>query len=114
MTVRAPKFTPHVLASAPRRSSGVPNSDCSKILYTLTTYSLENHSETTELRVLNVADGASTLLMSGDGISEPNWLGGLDNENEDEMLENTILILRPGSQGTTEIVLGDVRSFEER
>ena len=64
--------------------------------------------------MLNVADGGSTLLLSGDGIREPNWLGGMDGWDGDDELKNTVLVLKPGYEGTTEILAGDARSFEER
>ena len=58
--------------------------------------------------MLNAANGASTLLWSEEGIRDPIWLGG------DGDLESTILVLKSGSEGTTEFVVGDVRRFEER
>ncbi len=35
MTIKATKFTPPVLLSAPRRSAGVPNPSGTKVLYTV-------------------------------------------------------------------------------
>ncbi|KAH7060829.1 dipeptidyl-peptidase-like protein V precursor [Macrophomina phaseolina] len=99
MTIKAAKFTPEVLISAPRRSAGVPNSDGSKVLYTVSTYSFADHSSSAELRVLDVASGESTLVTDGDA-SEPTWLDGGD-----------ILVLSSGANGTTDVLVGPYDDF---
>ncbi|KAI5272283.1 alpha/beta-hydrolase [Aureobasidium subglaciale] len=76
MTVRARKFTPEVLLSAPRRSAGVPNADGTSILYTTSTYSFDSHAKTVELRCLDTESKESTLLAQENSISEPVWLSG--------------------------------------
>ncbi|KAI4731738.1 alpha/beta-hydrolase [Aureobasidium sp. EXF-10728] len=76
MTVRAQKFTPEVLLSAPRRSAGVPNADGTLVLYTTSTYSFESHTKTVELRSLDTKSNESTLLVQENSISEPVWLPG--------------------------------------
>ncbi|THW85630.1 alpha/beta-hydrolase [Aureobasidium pullulans] len=76
MTVRAQKFTPEVLLSAPRRSAGVPNADGSSVLYTTSTYSFETHAKTVELRSLDTKTQESRLLLQDNSISEPLWLPG--------------------------------------
>lgn len=103
MTIRAAKFTPEVLLSAPRRSSGVPNSNGSRILYSVSTYSFADHLKRTEIRVLNVATQTSALITDANGASEPNWLG-----------ENHVLVLVPGEEGKTKFLAGNVDNFENR
>ena len=103
MTVRATKFTPEVLLSAPRRSAGVPNADGSRVLYTISTYSFAKHSKTSEIRVLDVATQRSTLITDSDGASEPNWLG-----------DDHVLILAPGDKGFTKVKVGQVENFKKR
>ncbi|KAJ9648346.1 hypothetical protein H2201_000533 [Coniosporium apollinis] len=98
MTIRAARFTPEVLLSAPRRSAGVPNADGSKVLYTLSTYSFAEHSGGSEVRVLDTATQESTVLTDAGG-SEPNWLG------------DQVLMLVSGSNGTTDVLVGPVNGF---
>lgn len=97
MTVRAPRFTPQVLLSAPRRSAGVPNPAGTRVLYTLSTYSFEKHSKSTELRVLDVATGDSHRLAQDDEISDVNWL------DDDE-----IVYLYGEKDGTTSVYWSSV------
>lgn len=103
MTIKAAKFTPEVLLSAPRRSAGVPNADASKVLYTVSTYSFADHSSTAEVRVLDVASGESTVVTDNGDASEPTWLDG-DN----------ILLLLPGANGTTDVLVGPYDDFANR
>ncbi|KAF2199645.1 hypothetical protein GQ43DRAFT_482295 [Delitschia confertaspora ATCC 74209] len=103
MTVRAVKFTPEVLLSAPRRSAGIPNSDGSKILYSISTYSFAEHSKKTEIRFLDVETQETTLVTNDDSASEPTWLG-----------DDHILLLFSGSGGTTTVKIGKTGSgFKE-
>ncbi|RMZ66877.1 nucleolar ATPase Kre33 [Pyrenophora seminiperda CCB06] len=102
MTIRAAKFTPEVLLSAPRRSAGVPNSDASKILYELSTYSFSEHVTKKEIRVLDVASQQSGLVTDDKSYSEPTWL-------DDE----TVLLLKSNDDGTTDIVAGLPKKFEQ-
>ena len=85
MTIRAAKFTPEVLLSAPRRSDGIPNSDASKVLYSVSTYSFAEHSKKSEIRVLDVESQQTSLITDDKGASEPQWL-------DDE----TVLLLTEG------------------
>ncbi|KAK8197375.1 hypothetical protein IWZ00DRAFT_165879 [Phyllosticta capitalensis] len=103
MTIKAQKFTPEVLLSAPRRGDGVPNSDGSKVLYSVSTYSFEEHSQSSEIRVLDVASKKSTLVTDNADASDPTWLDNGD-----------ILILAPGSNGTTDVLVGPHDSFSTR
>ncbi|KAL5379797.1 hypothetical protein DPSP01_008267 [Paraphaeosphaeria sporulosa] len=100
MTIRANKFTPEVLLSAPRRSEGIPNSNGSKVLYSTSTYSFEHHAKTSEIRVLDVKSGEASLI-SGEGASEPQWLD-----------DDTVLLLNEGKDGVTSVKVGSVNSFD--
>lgn len=53
MTIKAPKFNPEVLLSAPRRSPGKPNSDGTQVLYSISTYSFSKHERKQEIRLLH-------------------------------------------------------------
>jgi hypothetical protein len=103
MTVRAKKFTPEVMLSAPRRSSGAPNDEGDKIVYTISTYSFSDHKRTTEVRILLAKSGESILVTDKAGASEPTWV---DNDK--------VLLLIPGKDaGTTDVVIGDPTDFEK-
>ncbi|KAJ4345656.1 uncharacterized protein N0V89_011790 [Didymosphaeria variabile] len=99
MTIRANKFTPEVLLSAPRRSEGNPNSDGSKILYSTSTYSFEEHAKTSEIRVLDVKSGETSLISDSEGASEPQWLD-----------DDTVLLLSEGKEATS-VKVGPVKGF---
>lgn len=100
MTVRAAKFTPEVLLSAPRRSEGSPNSDASKVLYSVSTYSFEEHSKKSEIRILDVASQQTSLLTDDKTASEPVWI---DDDN--------ILLLKSGDEGVTTVLIGKAENF---
>ena len=98
MTVRANKFTPEVLLSAPRRSAANQiNVDGTLALYSTSTYSFQSHSKTSELRILDIRTGASTLLSDDLNASEPTWLGW----------NNEVVWLKGGEKGTTHLILGN-------
>ena len=109
MAIRANKFTPRALLSAPRRSTGVPNSDGSRVLFTSSTYCFEEHKKTVEIRVLDAKTNESKLIASHSELSEPNWL---DDDTifllEHISSENTSGI----SIGETGILIGPVDDFE--
>jgi hypothetical protein len=99
MTIRANKFTPEVLLSAPRRSAATPNGDGSLALFTVSTYSFQSHSKSAEVRILDIKTGQSTLLNNDLNASEPTWL------------DNTLIVwLQGGEKGTTKLLLGDART----
>jgi hypothetical protein len=102
MTIRANKFTPEVLLSAPRRSEGIPNSTGFKVLYSTSTYSFEDHAKTSEIRVLDVKSGETSLISDSAGASEPQWL-------DDE----TVLLLSEGKEGTS-VKVRPVKGFDNR
>ncbi|KAK3695304.1 Alpha/Beta hydrolase protein [Podospora appendiculata] len=98
MTLRATKFTPEVLLSAPRRSAAVPNPSGVKAVFTINTYSFEQHKKTSQIRLLDIESGHSTLLLDDPSFSEPTWL------SDDELL-----LLKSGDKGSTTLaVLADV------
>lgn len=90
-----------MLLSAPRRSSAVPNADGNLAVYTSSTYSFETHKKTSEIRVLNVESGHSTLVTNEEKTSEPSWL-------EDG---NDLLWLKGGEKGATQLVVGNVNNL---
>lgn len=97
MTIQASHFTPEVLLSAPRRSAGIPNIAGDKVLYSVSTYSFEQRSQSYQIRVLNVSDGASHLISEDHSVSDPVWL------SQDE-----ILCLKKGPRGQTGLLSRNV------
>ncbi|CAK7275480.1 hypothetical protein SEPCBS119000_006712 [Sporothrix epigloea] len=95
MTLIPKKFTPEVLLSAPRRSAGAPNANGTKILYTSSAYSFAEHKKTSQIRVLDIASGASTLLYEDASYSEPLWID-----------EDSFFFLKSGDRGSTSILRG--------
>jgi hypothetical protein len=102
MTVRANKFTPEVLLSAPRRSAATPNPAGTLALFTVSTYSFQSHSKTSEIRVLDIKTGQSKLLTSDINASEPTWL----------LQDNLVLWLKGGEKSRTTLVIADAGNFE--
>jgi hypothetical protein len=103
MTLKATKFTPDVLLSAPRKSSGIPNSDASIILFKISTYSFADHKWTREIRALNAKTSESTLVTGTEGADEPTWVG----------TDGDIILLIPGEKGSTNIVAGKFDNFDK-
>ena len=103
MTIRATKFTPEVLLSAPRRSAGIPNPDGSKILYSVSTYSFAEHAKKSEIRVLDVETQQTTLITDKATASDPHWLG-----------DESILLLISADDGVTSVKVGKVEDFGNR
>ncbi|KAK4136726.1 hypothetical protein BT67DRAFT_448039 [Trichocladium antarcticum] len=101
MTLTATKFTPEVMLSAPRRSPAVPNSAGTLALYTVSTYSFENHKKTSQIRAFDIASGNSVLLVEDLRASEPVWLG------DDEFLH-----LESGDNGATKLVVRSAVAHE--
>jgi hypothetical protein len=101
MTVRAQKFTPEVLLSAPRRSAGVPNTGGTSVLYTTSTYSFESHTKTVELRSLDTKSNESALLVQENSVSEPVWLPGH---------KDVFAILKSEDKGKTSILIATTKS----
>ena len=89
-------MTHRVLLSAPRRSSASPNDAGNLAVYTVSTYSFESHKKTTEIKVLDITTGRSTLITNEEKISEPHWLGR----------GNELLWLQSTEKGATKLVVG--------
>jgi len=102
MTIKAAKFTPEVMLAAPRRSSGVPNSDGSRVLFTLSTYSFSDHKSKSEVKQLKADSNESYLVTDAELTGEPNWI-------DDEL----VLVLGAGKNGSTNVVIGDPDRFTE-
>ncbi|PSN69781.1 hypothetical protein BS50DRAFT_519189 [Corynespora cassiicola Philippines] len=102
MTIRAAKFTPEVLLSAPRRSAGVPNADGSQVLYSISTYSFGEHRKKSEIRLLDVESQESSVIVSDGSFSAPTWID-----------DKTILLLHSESDGTTTVKVGPVKNFKD-
>ncbi len=103
MTIRATKFTPEVLLSTPRRSEGIPNSDASKVIYSVSSYSFAEHTKTSEIRVLDVKSQQTSLITDEQGAGDVAWL-------DDE----TIIVLSEGTEGETHVKIGEVEKFDNR
>ena len=88
---------PRILLGAPRRSSAIPSADGKYALYSQSTYSFESHSKTSEIRVLDIATGQSTLLSNDLKASEPRWLGS----------GHEVVWLKEGSNSNTNFVVSD-------
>jgi len=56
----------------------------------VTTYSFEQHKKTSQIRVLDIQSGDSTLVVDDLGASEPIWLS-----------DNEFLYLKGGDKGST-------------
>ncbi|PKS11835.1 hypothetical protein jhhlp_001129 [Lomentospora prolificans] len=99
MTIRATKFTPEVLLSAPRRGQGLPNPAGTTVLYTSSTYSFESHSKADQIRLLNVETGETTVISESSSLKDPTWIG-----------DTEVLLLDHSGNGdsTTSIVYLDV------
>jgi hypothetical protein len=102
MTIRAKKFTPEVLLSAPRRSSAIPNQEGTLALFTVSTYSFSSHSKSSEIRLLDIKTGQTNLVTSDAQASEPTWLGE----------KNLLLWLKGGEKGTTSLLFTDGDNLE--
>lgn len=87
------KFTPEALLSAPRRSPAVPNSDGTLALYTVSTYSFEEHKRSSQIRLLRIGAGQSNVVVDDTAASEPVWIGS-----------GEFIYLKGGDNGTTNIV----------
>jgi hypothetical protein len=103
MTIRATKFTPEVLLSAPRRSAGQPNPDGSQVIYTVSTYDFAKHAKKNEHRLLDVRSQQTSLITDDQTAAEVKWLNEL-----------WIVVLFGGEDGTTTVKVGKADSFTNR
>ena len=97
-----------MLLSAPRRSPAVPNADGTLALYTVSTYSFESHSKTSEIRAIDIRNGQSTLITNDEQTTEPHWLG---HDNELMWLKTGQKDDKGGNNTRTEIIIGDAHEI---
>jgi dipeptidyl aminopeptidase/acylaminoacyl peptidase len=98
MGIKAKRFTPEVLLSAPRRGPAIPNRDGTLALYTVSTYSFEDHETTKEIRILDIKTSSSILVTNDSEAHDAQWLS--DGTN-------AILWLQSGAKGITSLMIGD-------
>ena len=103
MTVQTSSFTPEVLLSAPRRSAAILNPAGTLALFTVSVYSFQSHSNTSEIRVLDIKTGHTTLLSTDLDASEPTWL----------QEKNLILWLKREDKGIN-LVMADAENCEQK
>ena len=105
---------PRLLITAPRPSPAIPNDDGTLVLYTVSTYDLETHKESKEVKTLEVKTGKASLFTDdtkntsfqwltkslllwqreGDGEKTELWIGHIDKEQgKSVMRDNSIIIL---------------------
>ncbi|KAH6685308.1 dipeptidyl-peptidase [Plectosphaerella plurivora] len=99
MTVRASRFTPEVLLSAPRRSAAIPNPAGDKALYTVSSYSFATHSKSVQIKLLDVYSGRTEVLYEDTSYSEPTWVGDKD-----------FVFFKSGDKGSTSLMFGNAAS----
>jgi hypothetical protein len=88
-------LTPETFISLPRRSVIAPNSNGTLGLYSVSTHEL-GKGTTKEWRLMDLATGNSTQYTDEEKFHDVNWLPGSDN---------TIIALRSGEKGFTEILI---------
>jgi hypothetical protein len=88
---------------APRRSQGLPSSDASKVLYSVSTYSFADHAKKSEIRILDVESQQTSLITDNQSASDATWID-----------DDTIVLLQSEEDGTTNVVVADPKSFEKR
>lgn len=59
-----------------------------------TTYSFETHRKTSQIRLLDIESGQSTLLVDDLSASEPTWIG-----------DDEFLYLKTGDKGNTTVLV---------
>jgi hypothetical protein len=106
MTIKANKFTPDVMLTAPRRSAGIPNGKFDKILYSVVTYTFHEPKKA-EIRLYINRKGTkksweSIIVTDQEGASEPTWLG-----------EQVLLTVPNKDKTGTDFVIGDPENFEK-
>ncbi|MCJ1439345.1 hypothetical protein MMC27_008737 [Xylographa pallens] len=83
------------------RGKFTPDSDGSYALYTISTYSLALHSETKEIRVVELATGVTSLFTNDKDNRDPIWFSSTQ-----------ILWLREANGSTTQIWIGTIGQVE--
>jgi len=98
MGIKPKGFTPEVLLSAPRRGPAIPNHDGTLALYSVSTYSFNDHETTKEIRILDIKSGSSILFTDDSEAHDAQWLG--DGTN-------AIMWLQSGANSITSLMIGD-------
>ncbi|KAI0164934.1 prolyl oligopeptidase [Xylariaceae sp. FL1272] len=110
MTIRANKFTPEVLLSAPRRSAAVPNRSGKHALYTVSQYSFESHSKSYAIKVLDISTGQSTQLFDNSAYTEPTWISEeefifVSSETKDKNVVSQLIVANVQDVSARHVVL---------
>jgi len=92
-----------LLITTPRGSPPVPSPDGRLAVYTVSTYSLEAHAETKEIKILNLESGESTLFSDDEKNLSPQWL-----------VENQLLWTRSVDGGKTALWTGTAGASEKK
>lgn len=92
-----------MLVSTPRRSNATPNATGTYALYTLSRYSLESHTETQEIRVLDLKTGHTALFSDNANNKEPTWLQG-----------DQVIWLSRRDTGVTELWIGNAGETDKK
>jgi dipeptidyl aminopeptidase/acylaminoacyl peptidase len=98
MGIKPKGFTPEVLLSAPRRGPAIPNHDGTLALYSVSTYSFDDHETTKEICIMDIKNGSSALFINDSEAHDAQWLG--DGTN-------AIIWLQSGENGSTSLMIGD-------
>jgi len=98
MGIKPKSFTPEVLLSAPRQGPAIPNHDGTLALYSVSTYSFDDHETTKEIQILDIKTGSSYLFTNDSEAHDAQWLG--DGTN-------AIMWLQSGAKGITNLMIGD-------
>jgi len=92
-----------LLITAPRGSPPAPSPDGLLAVYTVSTYSLDAHAETKEIKILNLESGESTLFSDDEKNVSPQWLVG-----------NQLLRVRSMDGGKTALWTGTAGGSEKK
>lgn len=66
----------------------------------MSTYSFEEHKKSSQIRVLDIKSGHSTLCYEDNNASEPVWVG-----------ETDFIFLKGGEKGCTSIMHADISNL---
>jgi hypothetical protein len=92
-----------LLIAAPRGSPPVPSPDGLLAVYTVSTYSLDAHAETKEVKILNLETGESTLFSDDEKNTSHQWL-----------VRNHLLWTRSVEGGKTALWTGTAAGSEKK
>lgn len=92
-----------LLIESPRRSQAIPNYSGTHALFTVSSFSIDTETETTELRVIDLKSREVRLFSDDKSIQEPQWF-----------LDTAIFWLKYADGDITEVWMGDVLSIDRR